>query len=141
MVAGANSLAAPSSIDTEYLSVEPSNLMSSAARIGTVARTSRCRQLKYGSTSGATAVGEVVLTWLFHHIFRSLQLWRATRRQIWRYSSIQRLTCRRRSSVASKRTPYAFSFSRAQHTEAFTFTLPPLRIVGRTKLIWTECPR
>src|SRR5438067_277151 len=68
MVPGANSEAEPSSMETEYLKVEPSRRMSSAVRLGTKKSAIRCRQVNRGVTSSAAAaVGGMVLTRLFQH--------------------------------------------------------------------------
>src|SRR5436305_415833 len=67
MVPGANSEAAPSSMEIEYLSVAPSTRIRRAVKNGTTDSMMRCRQVNRGSESSVEAAG-VVLTRLFHHI-------------------------------------------------------------------------
>src|SRR4051812_775206 len=67
MVPGTNSDSSPSSMEMEYWSVDASKRMRSAARLGTIARTIRCRHVNRGSVSSGVAAG-VVLTQLFQHI-------------------------------------------------------------------------
>src|SRR5437868_2917912 len=67
MVPGANSEAAPSSMEIEYLSVAPSTRIRRAVKNGTTDSMMRCRHVNRGSESSVEAAG-VVLTRLFHHI-------------------------------------------------------------------------